>query len=190
MKWYVLAVATPLLLAGCGSSPPTHFFTLNPVKPAAGTPPTHAKGPPLQVRDVQLPPTLDRLEMVLRGPGTQVQVLGSDRWAAPLKGLIRQTLTQDLRDRLGENAVEATGTPTQPGKVQVLIVTVQEFSADASGRVTLDANWALGRGNPPKPVLNRHATVHADAGSVKPGAVADAMSRALGALADRIAAAL
>lgn len=190
MKWYVLAVAMPLLLAGCGSSPPTHFFTLNPVPPAAGAPPVHAKDPPVQVGDVQLPPTLDRLEMVLRGPGTQVQVLGSDRWAAPLKGLVQETMTQDLRDRLGDSAVLAPGTPAQPGKVQILLLTFQEFSADASGRVTLDASWAVGRGNPPKPVLNRQTTLHVNAGSTTPGAVAEGMSRALGALADRIAAAL
>lgn len=176
-----------LLLAGCGSSPPTHYYSLNAVPPGGDGPKAHFKGPPLQVGDVELPPTLDRLEMVVRGPGTQVQVLGSDRWAAPLKGLIRQTLSQNLRDRLGDEAVAAPGVPVQPGKVQVLILTVQEFSADTSGRVTLDVGWSLGRGNPPKAVLTRHATVQVTAGSAAPGAVAEGMSRALGELADRIA---
>ena len=180
----------PLLLAGCGSSPPTHFFSLNAVPPAGGTRTARLKGPPLQVRDIELPPTLDRLEMVERGPGTQVQIMGSDRWAAPLKGLIRKTLTQDLSDRLGDKAVLAPGTPVESGKAQVLILSIQEFSADTAGRVTLDARWSLGRGNPPKPVLTRHATLHVDAGSADPGAVAQGMSQALGQLADRIAQAV
>jgi len=189
MKWIALALTAPLLLAGCGSSPPTHFYTLDAVRPAGGhTAQLH--GPPVQVRDIELPGTLDRLEMVLRGPGTQVQVLGSDRWSAPLKGMVRQTLTQDLRDRLGEHAVISPGAPAAAGKVQVLILTVEQFAADTSGLVTLETEWSLGRGNPPKPVASGHETVHVTAGSSQPGAVAEGMSRALGQLADRIAARL
>jgi len=189
MKWIALALTAPLLLAGCGSSPPTHFYTLDTVQPAGGHS-AELHGPPVQVRDIELPGTLDRLQLVLRGPGAQVQVLGSDRWSAPLKGMIRQTLTQDLRDRLGENAVISPGAPAPSGKVQVLIVTFEQFAADTSGRVTLEADWSLGRGNPPKPVASQHEVVHANSGSSQPGAVAEGMSRALGQLADRVAARL
>lgn len=186
----VPALVLLLLLAACGSSPPTHFFTLTAV-PAGRT--AHAdrlRGPPLQVRDIQLPATLDRTEMVLRGPGPQVQVIGEDRWAAPLVGMIRETLTKDLRDRLGENAVLSPGAPEPPGGVQVLILNVQQFAADATGQVTLDADWSLGRGNPPKAAVSRHASIRTAAGSSQPAAVAEGMSRALGELADRIAARL
>lgn len=185
--WCALACIAPLLLAGCGSSPPTHYFSLKAVPPEGGAPAARFKGPPIQVRDIQLPPTLDRLEMVVSGPGPQVNVLGSDRWAAPLKELVRQTLTQDLRDRLGEKAVLPPGAPVQSGKVQVLILSMQRFSADSQGRVTLETSWSLGRGNPPKAVVTRQTKVQANAGSSAPGAVAEAMSRALGKLADRIA---
>ena len=186
MRWTILILAVPLLLAACGTSPPTHFYTLQAV-PSAGGPTATLKGKPIQVRDVRLPPTLDRKSIVLEGPGAQVQVLGEDRWAAPLKGLIRQTLTDDLRDRLGEKSVVNPGAPQPRGGVQVLILNIQQFGADTSGQVTLDTGWSLGRGNPPKAVLSRHATVHVNAGSTRPDAVAQAMSQALGRLADQIA---
>lgn len=188
--WCALALSAPLLVAGCGTSPPAHYFALNTVPPAGGARAAGLKGPPIQVRDIQLPPTLDRLEMVVRGPGTRVQVLGSDRWAAPLKGLIRKTLSQDLSDRLGDKAVIAPGMPVGSGQARVLILDIRRFSADPAGRVTLDAVWSLGRGTPPEPVLTRHASVHADAGSAQPGAVAQGLSQALGRLADRIALAV
>jgi hypothetical protein len=187
MRWTWLALAAPVLLAGCGSSPPTHFFTLTPVP---GQQAAAAKGKPVQVRDVEIPASLDRLSMVLHGPGAQVQVLGQDRWSAPLKGLIRQALTQDLRSRLGDAAVVSPAAPEPPGGVQVLILNIQEFSANTAGLVTLDTDWSLGRGNPPKAVMHRHATLHVNAGSAQPDAVAEAMSRALGQLADQIAGAL
>jgi hypothetical protein len=192
MRWSLAPLALPLLLSACigGGSPPTHFFTLSPVPPAGG----HAaalKGSPLQVRDVQLPPAADRQEMMLNGPGTQVKVLGEDRWAAPLTGLVRNTLTTDLRQRLGDSAVLSPGAPDPAkGGLQVLILSAQQFSADANGLVTLDTDWSVGRGNPPKAAITRHATIHVNAGSAKPDAVAEAMSHALGQLADQIAAAL
>jgi uncharacterized lipoprotein YmbA len=192
MRWSLAPLVVPLLLGACigGGSPPTRFFTLNPVPPAAGRM-ASPKGPPLQVRDIQLPPAVDRQEMVLNGPGTQVKVLGEDRWAAPLSGLVRNTLTADLRQRLGESAVLSPGAPEPAaGGLQVLILGAQQFSADANGKVTLDTDWSVGRGNPPKAAITRHATIQVDAGSVQPQAVAEGMSRALGQLADRIAAAL
>lgn len=185
MKWMVLALGAPLLLAGCGSSPPTHFFTLTPV-PSSGSPGT-LRGKPLQVRDIELPPTMDRQQLMISGPGTQVQLLGQDRWAAPLKGLVRHTLTEDLRQRLGDRNVVSADVPQPPGGVQVLVLTVHQFGADVSGQVTLDVDWSLGRGNPPKQVMQQHETVHVSAGSTEPGAIAQAMSRALGQVADRIA---
>lgn len=185
MRRTILILAVPLLLAACGTSPPTHFYTLQTVSPAGGSSAT-LKGEPIQVRDIRLPPTLDRKSMVLEGPGAKVQVLGEDRWAAPLKGLIRQTLTNDLRDRLGEKSVVDPGAPQPSGGVQVLILNVQQFGANASGQVTLDTGWSVGRGNPPKEVLSKHATIHVNAGSTRPDAVAQAMSQALGRLADEI----
>lgn len=192
MRWSLALLALPLLLSACigGGSPPTHFFNLSPVPPSGGRT-ASLKGPPLQIRDIQLPPAVDRQEMVLNGPGTQVKVLGEDRWAAPLTGLVRNALTTDLRQRLGDSAVLSPGAPSpSSGGLQVLILSAQQFSADANGEVTLDTDWSVGRGNPPKVAISKHATIHVNAGSAQPQAVAEGMSRALGELADQIAAAL
>lgn len=190
MRWIVAALALPLMLAGCGSSPPTRFFALTAVGPSGGNPAVSLKGRPVQVGDIQLPQTVDRQAMVLRGPGTQVQVLGQDHWAAPLSGLMRTTLTEDLRRRLGDSAVVSPGAPAPRDGMQVLILNVQQFAADPSGQVRLDTDWSVGRGTPPKAAITRHADIRVDAGSAQPQAVAEGMSRALGELADHIAAAL
>ena len=63
---------------------------------------------------------------------------------------------------------------------------MQRFSADADARVTVEADWALvggsGQGQ------QHHAVLTQKAASDKAGDIAVAMSAALGALADRIAA--
>lgn len=181
--WLVLSVVG--CLCGCGSSPKTQFYTLVPV-PAESEVAVVPAGSPLVVGHVALPGTLDRTALVTRGPGPAVNVSDKDRWAAPLDELVRRALTGDLRGRLGAAQVLAPGDPTPPGGVRRLVVTMQHFSADSSGRVVLEADWTLAAGNPPKAGPIHHVRIIEDAGSDKGEAVATAMSRALGAVSDNV----
>ena len=185
MKWRALALL--LLLAACGSSPKTQFFTLTPVPPQSGK--ATASGPPLQVGHIALPGELDREALVTRGAGNEVQVASQQHWVAPLNELVQRALSDDLRDRLGAGRVLAPGDPAPPG-TRTVAVNVQQFSGDASGQVTLRADWAVATGNPPKPGAIHPTVLHEAAGSPAPGDIAAAMSRAVGQLADQIAGAL
>lgn len=186
MRW-LLVTPVLLLLAGCGMGPKTRFYALVPVPPAAPAAAFGVPGRPLEVGDIALPAELDRASLVLNGPGTAVSVSNDEQWAAPLGGMIRATLTADLRRRLGAARVVAPSDPTPPGGVRMVVVTLDRFSTDTAGRVVLEADWALTQGHPPKPGPIRHIRITEDAGSTEGGAVAAAMSRALGRLADRIA---
>jgi hypothetical protein len=207
-----LALALALGVAGCGSSPKTQFFTLMAEPPPSGAMPGGAMpggamaggamaggavtgrtkaghgGRPLQVGDVALPGTLDRAALVIQGPGPQINVSDRDRWAAPLDELVRRTLTEDLRARLGTGRVIAPGDPAPSGGVRRVVLTVERFSADTAGHVVLSADWTLAVGDPPKAAAIRHVRLEENAGSTSGAAVASAMSRALGRLADQIAA--
>lgn len=188
MRWQVLALG--LLVAGCGSSPKTHFYTLVPETPAAADPaPTH--GPKLRVGRIELPSTLDRTSLVTLGPGTAVSVSDQDRWAAPLKELVQRTLTADLRARLGPSRILDPGDPTPPAGVHIVALNLQAFGADSSGEVVLAGDWTLARSaGGSQRVLGVHpVTLRDSAGSTQAGPVSAAMSGVLGKLADRIAAA-
>ncbi|PPQ30151.1 PqiC family protein [Rhodopila globiformis] len=177
-----------LVLSACGGSPKTHFHTLVTEPPQHGSVASDRSGPPIQVGDVDLPGALDRQALVMRGPGTTVNVLSVDRWVAPLDGLMRHTLTDDLRQRLGDAQVLAPGDPTPPGGVRTLVVNVQEFSGDSQGEVRLVADWAIGRPDQRGGTRSHHVDVRVNAGSANPDAVTAAMSQAVGRLADDIAA--
>ena len=184
MRWLVLAAL--LGLAGCGGGPRTQFYTLVPEGPAPHADPAW-HGRPLKVAQVELPADLDRASFVTLGPGPAVSVSDQDRWAAPLDELVRRTLTQDLRGRLGDAAVLAPADPVPPSGVRTVVLAVQRFSGDNAGQVVLAADWAVANGNPPKPGPLHHVRIVEDAGSTQGGAVAAAMSRALGRLADEVA---
>ncbi len=178
------AILVPIALAACGSSPPTHFYTLDPVPP--DRPRVALAGPPIEVGRVLLPPDLDRLSIVTRAAPDRLDVSGEDRWAAPLDGMVQRVLAADLAARLPQSQVLAPGDPAPPGGVRTVTVNARRFDSDAAGKVTLDAGWALLSGTPPMPVRRGHETITVQASAPAAGPEAAAMSRALAELADRI----
>lgn len=182
------ATIAPLVLAACGSSPATHFYTLDPMPP--GRPRAALAGSLIQVGQVILPPDLDRLSIVTRAGPDRLAVSGEDRWAAPLDGMVQRVLAADLAARLPQGQVLAPGDPAPPGGVRTVALNVRRFDSDAAGQVVLDAGWALLSGTPPAPVRRGHEVVTVQAAAAAAGPEAAAMSRALADLADRIARAV
>ncbi|MBN9563662.1 MAG: membrane integrity-associated transporter subunit PqiC [Alphaproteobacteria bacterium] len=175
-----------ILLAGCGSSPPTRFYTLEPTgTPSSGL--VRTKGA-VAVGQITLPAELDRLSFVTREDANRISVSDQDRWAAPLEGMVRRVLAADLARRLPAGAVIAPGDPVPPN-AHTVTLTIRNFIGDASGHVVLDADWAVSQGKG-RPAIIHRETIAREAGSGEAGAIAAAMSQALGVLSDRIAAAL
>jgi uncharacterized protein len=177
MRVAILLLA--LMVVGCGSSPATRYYTLDPVH---GTQVAFT-GAPIQLGHVELPATLDRQSIVTHAAGNRLEISEQDRWAAPLDELVRRALAENLRDRLPRGIVIAAGDPTPPG-TRTLVVNVQRFMPDASGKVVLDVDWTVQYAG--KFGVPRHLSMQTELDGQGGEAVADAMSRALGQLADDI----
>jgi uncharacterized lipoprotein YmbA len=184
---WLVTVAGVCLLGACQSSPPTHYFALIAIAPAA--PRASVSAPmPLRVERVTIPGELDRLELVRRSTSNRLRIATFDLWAAPLDGMIQRVLADDLAVRLPVGAVASANEPAAGEPRCRLFIDVQEFSGDEHGAVTLQAAWLLLTPNAP----SRRGTdaVAATAGDATADALAAAMSRALAGFADRIAAGL
>jgi uncharacterized lipoprotein YmbA len=158
-------------LAACGHSPPTHFFTLAPVR--ADPPDTHFAGAPVQVRAVHIPAMLDRQQLVSESGRDQVDVHQFDQWGGPLDEMMRRVLSEDLQARLPAGMVVAPKAPAPPG-TRGLVIDVQEFEPAAGGKVVLDASWTLlggtpGEATPGDAKADRSKTGSSKAGSSKSG---------------------
>jgi len=92
-------VLAALLLAACGHSAPTAFFTLD-SQPPPQPPATSFAAAPIRVLAVRMPPLLDRLEVARQVSPASVQVDDLDRWSAPLGELARSAFAEDLAERL------------------------------------------------------------------------------------------
>jgi len=180
-----LLIATGLsaLLAACASAP-TRFHTLDPIPPATA-PVQRAPMTPVRVESVVVPPELDRAQIVRRaGPG-RLDLADNDRWAGALDALARDALASDLALRLPPGATVREDDPAPPRSLRRIDVVIERFEGTTTGPVTLIATWTL-LGDGPAQALARHEErIEVPAGGDIDGTV-NAMSAALGILADRI----
>ncbi len=172
-----------VLMAGCGHSPPTHYFALDAVP--ASAPIASGPLPPVQLSAVHIPAMVDRPEVVTRVAPNRLTVGDNDRWGAPLGQMMRGVLAQDLYTRLPAGSFVFPDAPTPPD-ARKLVVTVLDLNADANGALTLQAAWTLMAGRSGQPVLSRETTLAAHGSGTGAAAQAAALSRAMGELADRI----
>lgn len=185
MTYRLIPVLLALTLAACASSPPTRFYTLNAVAPAARAGATQGQAP-IKIDAVHIPPALDRNSMVRGESGNQLEISSQDRWAGDLGETIRRVLTQDLASRLPAGMVIAPDAPA-PASARGVVVDILTFQPRGAGEVVLDADWTLLEGTQSNPVLRRSEHLTTAAAPSAEGQAA-AMSTLLGRLADKIAA--
>ena len=175
------ALAGALLLAGCGHSPPTTFLVLDPAPPTAAV--AAYAGPPLRVPFVHLPVTVDRPELVRRDTAGTLTVEDFARWSAPLGIMARDTLIQDLIQRLPAGSVLPPDAPAAPAELRVE-PTVLAVAING-GVATMNVSYRLipSGATAARPRLVQLTTPVDDE---TPPARAQAWSRLLAQLGDRI----
>jgi uncharacterized lipoprotein YmbA len=173
-----LLLVTCLLLSGCGffSRTKNTFYALESVP---GTR-VAKSGTPIGIEGVELPPGLDRRDIVVRETGQQVDLRGTHQWTAPLEEMVIHTLAFNLANRLPEGLVVLPGQAKPPAMRSVYLV----FGKLAPGPepvFVLEAQWTVGT----KVQLER---IEIPMTSMESPAVVAAMNQALAQLADRLAA--
>lgn len=183
------AISLALMVSGCTSSPPLHYYTLTQV-PAGTRSSTTDSTVPVRLDRVTIPAELDRSQLVRRIDTTRLQIVDSDRWAAPLEDIIRRVLSDDLAARLPPNMVANPFEPSVGEKRQSLAVDVEEFYGDSACSVTLRAAWVLKQPDSQSSRGTEETKIPGGGDCGGAGALPVAMSQALGQLSDRIAAAI
>lgn len=174
-----------LLLTGCGffskSSSPK-LYALDRVAPAA---PVAVRGTlPIGIDAVELPPGIDRKELVVRQPDHRLDVRAGEQWSAPFKDIVLHTLAFDLAARLPVGAVIVPG-ETRPAAIRGIDVTFEELAPQADRTVVLDARWVVHE--PGRADVAHHDRITANVTSLDGPQIATGLSQVLAGLADRMA---
>jgi uncharacterized lipoprotein YmbA len=166
MRFAVVLMAAGALsaLAACGSSPSARFYTLGGDAASMRTASAAPASFYLEVAPVDMPPQVQKNQMVVQDGAAQVRVLEDERWASLPADEVRHALSADLTQQLG--AIDVYGTPYPEGaSIYRVKVNVQRFESSPGRRALIDAVWSV-RGVANQAVLTcRTVSVqHVDAG--------------------------
>lgn len=185
LRYWTLAGASALGLAGCASAP-VHYYTLAP--PVAAAVRAVPAPYPFELLPVNVPAQVDVPQLVVRTGGQGMQLLDGQRWVAPLGDEIRGALSADLAQALG--VADMSGLPGN-GKPRLrIMLDVRRFESVPGDHALIQAAWSLrltgGSGG-----QGALACVSVASAKVGPGydALVAGHQQALASLATRIAAA-
>lgn len=176
-----------LALAGCASAPPDHFYSLSNGLPSAGATMPATAPYFIEVLAPSVPPQVARSQLVITSGAGRIDLLEQERWSAPLASEIGQALSLALSARLGAIDVFRTPAPEQAA-IYRISTSVQRFESAPGQYALLDAVWSVRLAGSPKVLTCRSEFKE----PVAPGydALVDGHRRAVGRLADSIAAAV
>jgi uncharacterized protein len=171
------------VLSACATRQADHFYVLSTQPPGAGSART-SPITPLVLR-VAVSPVFDRAEMIVNTSPDGVAILEHERWAAPLSDLMRQSLARNLEARRSDLLVSGQGVAHANEPVAHISVDIVQLTAYLGGRASIEAHWSI---VDPRSGKDRAGGEVFTASSNQPdyAALADAISRCLGSLSDRL----
>ena len=184
-KWAGVLVLS-LLCVNCGSTPPSRLYLLSATE---GSPRATGEGPAVGVGPITFPEYLDRSQMVIRRDG-ELDLLEFERWGERLPSNFLAVLVENLAARTGSDRIYSFRWPGSLSLDYRLTGSVSRFEVDASGQALLAVQWQIGDAEGAGVVPTRRSRFTE---SSTPGDHADAaaaLSRALAAFSDEVAAAL
>jgi len=179
----VLVVALGAGAVACRSAN-SEYYTLIPPPRELGSPVTEAFQ--LDVLPIDVPPEVDRAEIVVReGPGRLTPV-ETRSWIAPLSQELRHALSDDLRHALGARDVAGV-TPVAGIPTYRIKLVVQRFDSSLGTRASIEAISTIRDATGAKPAL---VCSHRASEGAGPGyeQLAEAHQRAVATISAQIAA--
>ena len=190
----VLGVTALVAASGCSLLRPeperAKFYTLAATTPSAASQASGMHAIVLGVGPVNLPPYLDRDQIVRRVDATRVELLEFERWAEPLDASTLRVLAMNLSRALGTERVVMYPWPLNRTVDYAVAVAIEHFEPVVSGGAQLTARWTIRAGNSEQSALVRDSVITVPAQAATVAASVDAMNQALGTLAEEIAVAV
>ena len=185
-----VVVVAPLVLAGCGTSPPSRFYVLNAVKAqeTGGQVTTAPQSGFIAVGPVQIPDYLDRPQIVTRTAQNELAINEFERWGGSLREDVDRVLVENLSALLASDGVAVVSWKRRAPGAYRLPVEVNRFDAVRGGSVLLKATWGVSSPDGTKVLLVKGSTISQPLNEKDYSAVVAAMSQTLGALSQEIAA--
>ncbi len=142
-KTLILVALLPIVLTACASaSPPARFYMLDPVPiGAAGS--IKLGDAWVGVGPINTPDYLDRPQMATRGEGNRLVIHDFDRWAQPVQGRVLDVLMENIVALSDSNRVAPFPWPAAFRPDRRVMGEIVAFEAGPTGEVVLKVRWLL-----------------------------------------------
>lgn len=111
--------------------------------------------------DLDVPPYLERFQIVSRRDNSQLQLSESHQWGEPLAKNLTRTLSRNLSRQLGTADVGTAIARTSSRPDVRLLVLIERFEQAEDGHAVVEARWQLSEGRD-DPVITRLSTLRSN----------------------------
>ena len=136
-----LVLGLIILLAGCGKSTPTNYYTLT--ANSALTTQNNLPKTTLRVARVAIPQYLDRDAVVSRNDAVVLKVDSVQVWAEPLGDGLRRVLQNQLAPELLERNITVLPLGSEDAGTYTLLVDILRLDGEFNGQAQLQAQWSV-----------------------------------------------
>lgn len=187
--WLAGAACCLPLLAGCGKSAPTHFYSLNAA--ATATPAATPAGPCLSlgIGPVDFPAYLDRSQIVTRLGQNQMHLADFEQWIEPLRDNFQRALTENLATQVCAKPLVSYPWPVGGHPDRQVVIQVDRFDGALGQETVLRVSWSILDADS-KQLAWRTADYHEQAAGPDYAALAAAQSRLVEKFAKDLAGSL
>jgi len=131
-----------MMLTACGRTPPSKFYTLQPVQqPSMGRSLPADVG--LAVGPVEIPAEIDRAEIVTRDAGNEVSFSQYHRWAGSLQQSIASVMAQNIGTLLGTERVTPFTRENIFQPTHRVVININRYDSQLSKEFLLNATWSV-----------------------------------------------
>ena len=130
------------LMAGCGKSAPTHFYSLNTAAPKTDTAPA---GPclALGIGPVDFPAYLDRSQIVTRIGDNQMHLAEFEQWIEAPHDNFQRALTENLNRLVCAKPLYTYPWPVGGHPDRQVVIQVSRFDGTLGQDVVLRVSWSV-----------------------------------------------
>ena len=180
----LLALTAAFAIGGCVTTQSPNFYLMSTVTPSS-TLTVSAKTAP-GVGPVTLPDYLQRQNLATRESTSRIHITPHDKWAAPLDAHLADLLAKNLGQRLDHPTIPVYPWPPGTKVTHQITVDVRDL-IHYQDSIRLEVHWRLLVAGS---VIVDRASDLKEPASDDYDSIVDAMSRAVGRLADEMAAAV
>lgn len=183
----ILTVGT-MLLAACGTTPPTRFYTLS-AEAQQQTAADKTRSVVVGIGPIEVAPYLERNQIVTRTGQTRLNLTEFDRWAEPIENNIANVLAVNL-SRLLPTTQPIVRPWADAGAEYHVLVKILRFDSNPGGDVQLNVSWGIQQSSTHSMPVIREANISQPSAGEDYEAITKNMSVALAVLSEEIASEL